>query len=86
MMMLAWSVVICSFLPFPSTGDEMFSDAFKVKESENGIFFEVEGKVSSKPHVQRRIYLVSPFSNSLFIAALQRNLKCSWDTPKTKLF
>lgn len=41
--------------PFPSTGDEMFSDAFKVKESENGIFFEVEGKVSLKPHVQQRI-------------------------------
>uniref|UniRef100_A0A669C6A6 Translationally-controlled tumor protein homolog n=1 Tax=Oreochromis niloticus TaxID=8128 RepID=A0A669C6A6_ORENI len=47
-MMLAWSVVICSFLPFPSTGDEMFSDAFKVKESENGIFFEVEGKTVTR--------------------------------------
>ncbi|XP_069010614.1 translationally-controlled tumor protein homolog [Embiotoca jacksoni] len=27
------------------SGDEMFSDSFKMKESENGIFYEVEGKV-----------------------------------------
>uniref|UniRef100_A0A669CT77 Translationally-controlled tumor protein homolog n=1 Tax=Oreochromis niloticus TaxID=8128 RepID=A0A669CT77_ORENI len=30
------------------SGDEMFSDAFKVKESENGIFFEVEGKTVTR--------------------------------------
>ncbi|KAK6309827.1 hypothetical protein J4Q44_G00197080 [Coregonus suidteri] len=27
------------------TGDEMFSDIYKIKESPNGILFEVEGKV-----------------------------------------
>jgi len=30
------------------TGDEMFSDIYKVKESENGIFFEVEGKAVTR--------------------------------------
>lgn len=29
---------------FP-TGDEMFSDIYKIKESENGMMIEVEGKV-----------------------------------------
>lgn len=28
------------------SGDEMFSDIYKVKVSDSGIFFEVEGKVS----------------------------------------
>jgi len=30
------------------SGDEMFSDAFKVKESESGFFFEVEGKTVTR--------------------------------------
>ncbi|XP_056145017.1 translationally-controlled tumor protein homolog isoform X1 [Lampris incognitus] len=30
------------------TGDEMFSDIYKVKESSNGILFEVEGKMVSR--------------------------------------
>ncbi|MEQ2244179.1 tRNA 2'-phosphotransferase [Ilyodon furcidens] len=30
------------------TNDEMFSDTFKVKESESGIFFEVEGKTVTR--------------------------------------
>ncbi|XP_015228417.1 translationally-controlled tumor protein homolog [Cyprinodon tularosa] len=30
------------------TGDEMFSDIYKIKESENGIFYEVEGKTVSR--------------------------------------
>lgn len=31
---------------FPPTEDEMFSDSFKVKLTEDGMFYEVEGKVS----------------------------------------
>jgi len=30
------------------TGDEMFSDIYKIKESENGMLFEVEGKIVSR--------------------------------------
>lgn len=30
-----------------TTDDEMFADTFKITESEDGIFYEVEGKVSS---------------------------------------
>jgi len=30
------------------TNDEMFSDTFKMKESEDGIFFEVEGKTVTR--------------------------------------
>ncbi|KAM6970245.1 translationally-controlled tumor protein homolog [Aplochiton taeniatus] len=30
------------------TGDEMFSDIYKIKESTNGILFEVEGKMVSR--------------------------------------
>lgn len=30
------------------TGDEMFSDIYKIKESENGIIIEVEGKMCSR--------------------------------------
>ncbi|XP_029935990.1 translationally-controlled tumor protein homolog [Myripristis murdjan] len=30
------------------TGDEMFSDVYKVVESENGIIYEVEGKMTSR--------------------------------------
>ncbi|XP_040005198.1 translationally-controlled tumor protein homolog [Xiphias gladius] len=30
------------------SGDEMFSDAFKVKESESGFFYEVEGKTVTR--------------------------------------
>ncbi|XP_071386486.1 translationally-controlled tumor protein homolog [Centroberyx affinis] len=30
------------------TGDEMFSDIYKIKESENGIIIEVEGKMTSR--------------------------------------
>ncbi|XP_034417713.1 translationally-controlled tumor protein homolog [Cyclopterus lumpus] len=30
------------------SNDEMFSDSFKVKESENGIFYEVEGKLVTR--------------------------------------
>nr|Q6XSH4.1 RecName: Full=Translationally-controlled tumor protein homolog; Short=TCTP [Lateolabrax japonicus]AAP43627.1 putative translationally controlled tumor protein [Lateolabrax japonicus] len=30
------------------SGDEMFSDAFKVKESANGIFYEVDGKITTR--------------------------------------
>lgn len=31
---------------FFSSGDEMFSDAFKYREIQDGFFYEVEGKVS----------------------------------------
>ncbi|MGD1452669.1 hypothetical protein ACP6HZ_26465, partial [Vibrio harveyi] len=30
------------------TGDEMFSDIYKIKESENGMMIEVEGKMISR--------------------------------------
>ncbi|TNN79343.1 Translationally-controlled tumor [Liparis tanakae] len=30
------------------SNDEMFSDSFKMKESENGIFYEVEGKLVTR--------------------------------------
>lgn len=39
----------CVFVSFPTTtDDEMFADSFKITESEDGIFYEVEGKVSRK--------------------------------------
>lgn len=34
-----------NFSLFSFTGDEMFSDIYKIKESENGMMIEVEGKV-----------------------------------------
>lgn len=40
---------LCSYRPvlhFCLAGDEMFSDIYKIKESPNGILYEVEGKVS----------------------------------------
>jgi len=33
------------------TGDEMFSDIYKIKESPNGIIYEVEGKMISRTDV-----------------------------------
>lgn len=30
----------------PLTDDEMFSDAYKITDSKDGMFYEVEGKVS----------------------------------------
>lgn len=38
--------VISLFVSPPPTEDEMFSDSFKVKLTEDGMFYEVEGKVS----------------------------------------
>lgn len=39
----------CVFVSSPTTtDDEMFADSFKIAESEDGIFYEVEGKVSRK--------------------------------------
>lgn len=31
-----------------TTDDEMFADTFKITETDDGIFYEVEGKVSGK--------------------------------------
>lgn len=39
-------------------GDEMFSDSFEFRESEDGFFYEVDGKVSRMYHVA--FYAVFP--------------------------
>lgn len=42
--------ILCGCLPFPNSytyaGDELLSDSFPYKEIENGILWEVQGKVS----------------------------------------
>ncbi len=42
------SCALCSLTLFAPADDEMFSDTFKVTVSEDGIFYEVEGKVSEE--------------------------------------
>ena len=39
-------------------GDEMFSDAFRIKEVEGGFLYEVEGKVSHRNPFRRLLKLM----------------------------